>query len=86
VGAAVSRIKRHTKLPVAVGFGVRNAVTAKAIAESADGVVVGSALVDALRMSLDKDGKATAQTVNAVTGLVSELADGVRAARKAVAE
>jgi len=45
---AVARIKRHTKLPVAVGFGVRNADQARAIAEGADGVVVGSALVDAL--------------------------------------
>ena len=45
--AAVTRIKRHTKLPVAVGFGVRTAEQARAIAEGADGVVVGSALVDA---------------------------------------
>jgi tryptophan synthase alpha chain len=85
VAAAVARIKRHTKLPVAVGFGVRNAESARAIAEGADGVVVGSALVDALRASL-KDGKATTQTVNAVTVLVSELARGVRAARKVAAE
>ena len=54
VAAAVARIKRHTKLPVAVGFGVKNAASARAIAASADGVVVGSALVEALRMSLDK--------------------------------
>ena len=60
VGDAVARIKRHTKLPVAVGFGVRDAARARAIAEGADGVVVGSALVDALRDTLDKDGKATA--------------------------
>ena len=68
VGDAVARIKRHTKLPVAVGFGVRTAEQARAIAEGADGVVVGSALVDALRASLDKDGKAGAGTVKAVTG------------------
>ena len=54
VSAAVARIKRHTKLPVAVGFGVRTAEQARAIAENADGVVVGSALVDALRASVDK--------------------------------
>jgi tryptophan synthase alpha chain len=83
VGAAVDRIKRHTKLPIAVGFGVRSAEQAKAIAESADGVVVGSALVDALRASLDQNGKAGAQSVDAVAGLVSLLAAGVRAARKA---
>jgi tryptophan synthase alpha chain len=86
VTGAVARIKRHTKLPVAVGFGVRTAAQARAIAEGADGVVVGSALVEALRGSLDQAGKATAQTVNAVAGLVSSLAEGVAAARKVAAE
>jgi tryptophan synthase alpha chain len=79
VAAAVARIKRHTALPVAVGFGVKTAVQAGAIAASADGVVVGSALVEAVRTSLDQSGKATARTVGAVTGLVAELAAGVRA-------
>jgi tryptophan synthase alpha chain len=82
VGEAVSRIKRHTKLPVAVGFGVRTAEHARAIAQGADGVVVGSALIDALRGSLDADGKATDKTVKAVTTLVSSLAAGVRGATK----
>jgi len=82
VHAAVTRIKRHTKLPVAVGFGVRTAKQARAIAEGAEGVVVGSALVDALKESLDRKGKATAKTVKAVTSLVSELAKGVRSARR----
>src|SRR4249920_372942 len=50
--AAVSRIKRHTNLPVAVGFGVRTAEQAAVIATGADGVVVGSALVGALKASL----------------------------------
>jgi tryptophan synthase alpha chain len=86
VSTAVARIKRHTKLPVAVGFGVRTAEQARAIAQGADGVVVGSALVDALRKSLDKDGKATAGTVKAVTDLVSELATGVRSAGRVAAE
>src|SRR5664279_813141 len=66
VGAAVTRIKRHTKLPVAVGFGVRTAEQARGIAEAADGVVVGSALVDALRASLTM-GKASPGTVKAIT-------------------
>ena len=82
VATAVTRIKRHTKLPVAVGFGVRSAEQARAIAEGADGVVVGSALVDALRQTLDQNGKAGAGTVKAVTGLVSALAQGVRSARR----
>ena len=82
VGAAVARIKRHTRLPVAVGFGVRTAKQARAIAVGADGVVVGSALVGAVKDSLDKRGKPTARTVKAVTKLVSELAGGVRAAKR----
>jgi tryptophan synthase alpha chain len=82
VGAAVGRIKKHTQLPVAVGFGVRDAARAKAIAEGADGVVVGSALIDALRATLDKDGKPGAASVKAVTDLVASLAEGVRAVRK----
>ncbi|MGA7972820.1 MAG: tryptophan synthase subunit alpha [Pseudolabrys sp.] len=82
VNAAVARIKRHTDLPVAVGFGVKNAASARAIAEGADGVVVGSALIDALAKSLDKDGMATAATVKAVSDTVADIAQGVRSARR----
>ena len=63
VGEAVARIKRHTKLPVCVGFGIRTPDAARAIAENANGAVVGTALVDALRGSLDAEGRATAKTV-----------------------
>jgi tryptophan synthase alpha chain len=77
---AVRRIRRHTALPVAVGFGVRNAASAAAIARGAEAVVVGSALVEKVRLSLDAPGRATAGTVAAVTGLVAELAAGVRSA------
>ena len=49
VGEAVARIKRHTKLPVCVGFGIRTPEAARGIAQNADGAVVGTALVDALR-------------------------------------
>ena len=80
---AVARIKRHTRLPVSVGFGVRTAEHARAIAEGADGVVVGTALVEAVRQSLDAQGKATTRTVTAVTDLVAQLAAGVRSARRA---
>jgi tryptophan synthase alpha chain len=83
VHAAVTRIKRHTQLPVAVGFGVRTAKQARDIAKGAEGVAVGTALVNAVKDSLDKKGKATAKTVKAVADLVSELAKGVRGARKA---
>ena len=79
--AAVSRIKGHTNLPVAVGFGVRTAEQAAVIAAGADGVVVGSALVSALKASLGPGDKATAKTVTSVVNLVAELARGVRNAR-----
>lgn len=83
VDSAVARIKRHTKLPVCVGFGIRTPDAAAAIARQADGVVVGSALVDALRASLDAQDRATSATVGAVTDLVAALAHGVRAGRAA---
>jgi tryptophan synthase alpha chain len=83
VGEAVARIKRHTKLPVCVGFGIRTPDAARAIAENANGAVVGTALVDALRDSLDAEGRATPRTVGAVADLVSALAQGVRGARQA---
>jgi tryptophan synthase alpha chain len=82
VSREVARIKRHTALPVAVGFGVRSAKQAAAIAAVADGVVVGSALVETVRASLDA-GKATPATAGAVHKLVGELAGGVRAPRAA---
>ena len=83
VGEAVARIKRHTKLPVCVGFGIRTPDAARAIAENANGAVVGTALVDALRASLDAEGRATPKTVGAVADLVSALAQGVRGAKQA---
>jgi tryptophan synthase alpha chain len=86
VAPAVARIKRHTNLPVAVGFGVRDAASAAAIARGAEAVVVGSALVERVRTSLDAAGKATPDTVLAVTRLVAELAAGVRDGRQQAAE
>jgi tryptophan synthase alpha chain len=85
VSTAVERIKRHTDLPVVVGFGVKNGEHAAAIAQGADGVVVGSALIDALKNTLDENGQATAGTVGAVEALVRDLAQGARSVNKAVA-
>ncbi|MEF2550741.1 tryptophan synthase subunit alpha [Aurantimonas sp. A2-1-M11] len=82
VAAAVGRIKKHTDLPVCVGFGVTSADQAREIGKGADGVVVGSAIVKAIEQSL-KDGRATESTVGAVRDLVSEIAGGVRAAHLA---
>jgi tryptophan synthase alpha chain len=83
VSEAVARIKRHTKLPVCVGFGIRTPEAARAIASHANGAVVGTALVDALRNSLDSEGRATGKTVNAVAELTASLAQGVRGAQQA---
>lgn len=86
IGAAVARIKGHTDLPVCVGFGVKTAEHARLIGAAADGVVVGTAIVNVIADSLDADGKATANTVSSVTNFVASVAEGVRAARLAAAE
>lgn len=86
VGAAVARIKSHTDLPVCVGFGVKTAAQARAIGAAADGVVVGTAIVNAVANVLGPDGKTTADPAEAVATLVRGLADGVREARLAAAE
>ncbi|KKB07887.1 tryptophan synthase subunit alpha [Devosia chinhatensis] len=80
VGEAVDRIKSHTSLPVAVGFGIKTADDAADIGRHADGIVVGSVLVDAVAKSL-RDGEATDTTVSAVRDIVADLAAGVRRAR-----
>lgn len=86
VSEAVARIKSHTNLPVCVGFGVRSGEQAKAIGASADGVVVGSAIVAAIAGTLDANDTVQGDPVAAATAVVSELAAGVRSARLAPAE
>ena len=86
VAEAVDRIKRHTDLPVAVGFGVNTPEQAAAIGRNADGVVVGSALVRAVEKSLDGQKRATPKTIGAVIDLVAALSQGVRASRLMAAE
>ena len=86
VGAQVSRIKSQTDLPVAVGFGVKTPEQAAAIAATADGVVVGSALVNLIKGALDENGRPDDSMVDSVTSLVSNLADGVRSAGAEAAE
>jgi tryptophan synthase alpha chain len=76
----VRQIKAATSLPVAVGFGIKTAEQAKALAETADAVVVGSALVGAIEKSLGPDGRCTSKTVPSVLELVQSLADALRAA------
>jgi tryptophan synthase alpha chain len=86
VAAAVARIKGHTQLPVCVGFGVKTASQARAIGAAADGVVVGTAIVNAVANVLGPDGKTIADPAEAVATLVRGLAEGVREARLAAAE
>ena len=86
IAGAVGRIKSQTDLPVCVGFGVKTAEHARLIGASADGVVVGTAIVNQVATSLDKDGKASADTVQSVATFVRGLSAGVHAARLAAAE
>ena len=81
VAPEVERIKRHTRLPVAVGFGIREPARAAEIARIADAAVVGSALVDLLASRLDGQGKATPGLIPAVHAQVQALAEAVRGAR-----
>ncbi len=86
IADAVGRIKKSTDLPVCVGFGVKTAEHARLIGASADGIVVGTAIVNQVAASLDKEGRATADTVESVATFVRGLATGVRAARLVAAE
>jgi tryptophan synthase alpha chain len=79
---AVTRLRQFTKLPVAVGFGIKNPEQAAEVARAADAAVVGSALVDRLARNLDPDGRAKPGLVDAVLGDIAALAKGIRGARK----
>src|SRR5882757_5833470 len=78
----VERIRRHTKLPVGVGFGVKTPDQAAAIARQADAAVVGSAIVDRVKAGLDEHGNAKPDLVPGVFAYIRALADGVRGVRK----
>jgi tryptophan synthase alpha chain len=82
IAKAVQRLKRHTDLPVAVGFGIKTAEQARAVAQEADAAVVGSAVIQRIADSLDAGGKPTARTKESVLELVRDLAGGVRSAAK----
>ena len=75
IETAVARLKAATPLPIAVGFGVRTPEQARAIARVADGVVVGSAIVELV----ERHGPDAPQHVRAY---VEALATAVRTARK----
>lgn len=79
----VERIKRHTSLPVGVGFGIRTPEQAAAVARHADAAVVGTAIVDRVKAGLDDNGKPTPALVPGVFAYIRTLAEGVRGVRKA---
>jgi tryptophan synthase alpha chain len=81
IAAAVARLRRFTRLPIAVGFGIRSPEQAAAVAKAADAAVVGSALVQRLALNLDPDGTALPGLVEAVVADVRALAEGVHSAR-----
>ncbi len=82
---AIAALKRHTDLPVAIGFGIRSGAQAAIAATVADGAVVGTALVDTLAATLDSEGRATADTAPKVLAQVAGLAQAIRGARKQAA-
>jgi tryptophan synthase alpha chain len=82
VAAAVARLRRSTRLPVAVGFGIRTPDQAAAVAHAADAAVVGTSLVQRLALNLDADGTAKPGLIDAVLADVRALAAGVRRGRQ----
>jgi len=86
IHAAVTRLKRHTDLPVAVGFGIKTPEQAAAVAQVADAAVVGSAIVQTIADNLDDNGQPAAHLVDTVLDFARSLADGVRGARRQTAD
>ena len=82
VATAVARLRTHTDLPVAVGFGIKTPDNAAAVARVAAAAVVGSAVIDKLAASLDETGAATPALIPNVLAFITELANGIREARK----
>ena len=82
ITTAVDQLRRHTDLPIAVGFGITTPERAAAVARVADAAVVGSAIVNRLAAALDDQGRAGPGLVEDVLALVNQLAVGVRTARQ----
>ncbi|MBR0649051.1 tryptophan synthase subunit alpha [Roseomonas terrae] len=78
--ANIPRIRKHTDLPIAIGFGVRTPEQAAEAARISDGAVVASALIDTLAESLDEQGRARPDTVRKVLDQVRALSEAVRKA------
>ncbi len=78
VERAVKRLKNHTDLPIAVGFGIKTQKQVAEIGKFADAAVVGSALVDVIEANLDENGNAKGELVKKSLEFVTDLAKGVR--------
>ncbi len=78
VRSAVERLRRHTDLPIGVGFGIKTPQSARAVASVADAAVVGSAIVERVVAGLDENGRADPALAANVLDYVRELAAGVR--------
>jgi len=83
VRTAVERLRRHTDLPIGVGFGIKTPESAAAVAAIADAAVVGSAIVDRIVACLDEHGRPTPGLVGKVHEYIRELAAGVRGRKDA---
>jgi len=82
VELALSRIRRYTDLPIAVGFGIKTPEQATKMAKYADAAVVGSALVSRIEDNLDANGKPTSACVTAVLDFVGQISEGIRSISK----
>jgi tryptophan synthase alpha chain len=73
----LAQIKALTEMPVGIGFGVKDAVTAKTIAELGDGVVVGSALISKIEQNLDHPERALQEIINLLSDMRQAMDDGL---------
>ena len=82
VESALTRIRRYTDLPIAVGFGIKTPEQATKMAKYADAAVVGSALVSRVESNLDANGRPTSACVTAVLDFVGQISEGIRSISK----
>ncbi len=77
VEEAVTRLRQYTGLPIAVGFGIKTPEHARSVAEKADGIVIGSAIVDLVKANLENDGSPKSELAETVHSYIREIADSV---------
>ena len=78
----VARIRKHTDLSVAVGFGIRTPKQAAEVAAISDAAVVGSAIIEHVAAGLDDNGKPSGKLVSDALAFVADLSAAVRTARQ----